>query len=131
MSALVPYLSFPGNAEEALRFYRDVFGGELELHTYAQFGRADGPGDAIAHGVLRGPVLLFAADAAGDEDAVHIVGASFSLLGTADPVVLGGWFDELAREGRVVEPLGKRPWGDGDGQVLDRYGIRWLIGHGR
>lgn len=131
MTGLVPYLFFPGNAAEALDFYRGVFGGELQLFTYEQFGRADGPGDAIAHGALSGTVELFASDAAGDADAVHIVGASFSLLGTAEPDVLTRWFDELAAEGRIIEPLEQRPWGDWDGQVIDRYGIRWLIGFQR
>ena len=129
MSGLVPYLFFPGNAAEALTFYRDVFGGELQLLTYEQFGRTDGPGDAIAHGQLSGLVDLFASDAAGDEDAVHIVGATFSLLGTADSETLQQWFAALADGGNITDPLQKRPWGDFDGQVTDRYGIRWLIGY--
>jgi PhnB protein len=128
MPGLVPYLFFPGNAAEALTFYRDVFGGELTLFTYAQFSRVDGPDDAIAHGMLTGAVQLFAADAGGDEDAVHIVGASFSLLGAAGASTLTRWFDALAEGGTVADPLQKRPWGDYDGQVVDRYGIRWLIG---
>ncbi|MGW8483309.1 VOC family protein [Microbacterium sp. NPDC055903] len=128
MSGLVPYLFFPGNAAEALHYYRGVFGGEVTLFTYAQFSRVDGPDDAVAHGGLSGPVEIFAADAGGDEDAVHIVGASFSLLGTADAATLTRWFDTLSDGGRVVDPLQKRPWGDYDGQVVDRYGIRWLIG---
>ncbi|WP_144792494.1 glyoxalase/bleomycin resistance/extradiol dioxygenase family protein [Microbacterium paludicola] len=129
MSGLVPYLSFPGNAAEALTFYRDVFGGTLELFSYEQFGRTDGPADAIAHGALSGPVQLFASDAAGDEDAVHMVGVSFSLLGAADPKTLQAWFAALAEGGVIIDPLQERPWGDTDGQVADRYGIRWLIGH--
>ncbi|MGF6822504.1 PhnB protein [Microbacterium sp. ZKA21] len=128
MPGLVPYLFFPGNAGEALTFYRDVFGGELTTFTYAQFSRVDGPDDAIAHGMLTGAVQLFAADAGPDEDAVHIVGASFSLLGAAEPAKLTRWFDALAEDGTVADPLQKRPWGDYDGQVVDRYGIRWLIG---
>ena len=129
MSGLVPYLFFPGNAAEALTFYRYVFGGGLQLLTYEQFGRTDGPGDAIAHGQLSGLVDLFASDAAGDEDAVHIVGATFSLLGTADSETLQQWFAALADGGNITDPLQKRPWGDFDGQVTDRYGIRWLIGY--
>lgn len=128
MSGLVPYLSFAGTAAEALEFYRDVFGGEVVVFTYAQFLRVDGPADAIAHGQLTGPVALFASDAGPDDDAVHIVGASFSLLGAADAVTLTRWFDALAVGGYVVDPLQRRPWGDHDGQVVDRYGIRWLIG---
>ncbi len=30
--------------------------------------------------------------------------------------------------GRVVDDLQTRPWGDSDGQVIDRYGLHWLIG---
>ncbi|WP_341973784.1 VOC family protein [Microbacterium sp. LTA6] len=128
MAGLVPYLFLPGTAAEALTFYHGIFGGELILHTYADFGRADGPGDAIAHGEIRGPVELFAADAGPDQDAAHIVGAVFSLLGTTDASALTGWFDALGEGGTVTDPLQKRPWGDYDGQVTDRYGIRWLIG---
>lgn len=129
MTGLVPYLFFPGNAKEALQFYQSVFGGELVLHTYADVQRSDGPADAIAHGMLQGTVELFASDAAGDEDSVHIVGASFALLGTAEPAVLHEWFEMLADGGTTVDPLQQRPWGDYDGQVTDRYGIRWLIGY--
>lgn len=128
MSGLVPCLYFPGNAADALGFYRDVFGGELSLFTYEQFGRTDGPGDAVAHGILSGAVELFGADAGPDADAVHIVGATFSLLGTADPATLQQWFTALAEGGQITDPLQKRAWGDWDGQVTDRYGIRWLIG---
>lgn len=131
MSGLVPYLWFPGNAREALTFYRGVFGGELSLFTYEQFSRTDGPGDAIAHGILSGAVELFGSDAGPDQDAVHIVGATFSLLGTAEPEALQRWFDRLSEDGTNVDRLQKRSWGDFDGQVTDRYGIRWLIGYQR
>lgn len=128
MTGPVPYLFFPGNAAEALAFYREIFGGDLALHSYAEFDRHDGPGDSVAHGVLSGPVRLFAADAGADEDAVHIVGATFALFDVAEAPTLTRWFDELADGGSVTEELQERPWGDYDGQVTDRYGIRWLIG---
>jgi PhnB protein len=44
-----------------LTFYGEVFGCAVQLHTFAEFNRADGPADAIAHGYLAGgPVALFA-----------------------------------------------------------------------
>jgi PhnB protein len=51
-----------------------------------------------------------------------------SLLGTAAPSDLRGWFSRLSDGGRIVDDLQKRPWGDSDGQVIDRYGVHWLIG---
>jgi len=129
VSGLSLYLWFPGTAAEALAFYRDVFDGEIEMHTFRDFGRTDGPGDAIAHGILSGPVSLFATDTAGDEPAVSMEGASVALLGTADAETLTRWFERLSVGGTVIDPLRAQPWGATDGQVVDRYGIRWLIGY--
>jgi len=125
----MPYLLFPGNAAEALDLYASVFGGEVSSWSYAEMGRHDGPGDAVAHGQLAGPVELAAADAGADDDAVQMSGMFLSLLGTADAATLTRWFDALAADGRVLDAMHERPWGGVDGTVVDRYGIRWLIGY--
>lgn len=129
MSRLIPYLHFDGSARDALTFYRDVFGGELQLHTFAEFERTDGPAESVAHGILRGPVELFAADAGAGERALELNGILFSLLGTADPGTLESWFAALAVGGTITDPLQERPWGAHDGQVRDRFGVTWLIGY--
>lgn len=62
------YVSFPGNAREALEFYHGVFGGELDIITYGeQLGRGaqfpfDPPRDAVAHGTLTGPFTFGGGD---------------------------------------------------------------------
>ena len=38
-SRLNPYISFNGNAREALEFYQSVLGGELAVNTFGEFGR--------------------------------------------------------------------------------------------
>ena len=129
MTGLTPYLHFPGSTREALEFYQGAFGGDIHLNTYAEFNRTDGPAEAIAHGMLRGPVELYAADAGPGDVPVNVQGVMFSLLGTAEPDELKAWFDALAVGGRITAPLQQRPWGDYDGIVIDRYGITWLIGY--
>ena len=129
MTGLTPYLSFPGTARQALTFYQQVFGGELVLNTLADFGRDDGPADSIAHGMLQGPVELFASDAGPDDLPLRLDGVLFSLLGTAEPATLETWFAALSDGGRDIDPLQLRAWGDHDGQVTDRFGVRWLIGY--
>ena len=130
VTAPTPYLHFSGSAREALTFYGEVFGCGVQLHTFAEFGRTDGPPDAIAHGYLsEGPVSLFAADVAGDEPAFRCEGMMLSLLGTAPPPTVRTWFSSLSEGGRVVVDLETRPWGATDGQVVDRHGLHWLIGY--
>ena len=129
MTDPTPYVHFSGTARDALIFYGGIFDCEVQLHTFAEFNRTDGPPDAIAHGYLTdGPVALFAADAAGDEPAFQCEGMMLALLGTAPPATLRRWFSGLSAGGRVVDDLQMRPWGASDGQVIDRYGLQWLIG---
>lgn len=129
MSAPTPYLHLPGTAREALTFYGEVFGCTVHLHSFEEFGRTDGPADAVAHGYLTdGPVELFASDAVGDDPAGPRDGITLALLGTAPPAVLRAWFVRLSEGGQVVDDLQRRPWGASDGQVVDRYGLRWLVG---
>ena len=40
---LNPYLSFGTDVRQAMEFYRDVFGGDLTLGTFGDFGAADAP----------------------------------------------------------------------------------------
>jgi PhnB protein len=129
MAGLTPYLHFPGTARDALTFYGDVFGCPVEFHTFAEFNRTDGPADAIAHGYLaEGPVALYGSDVSGGERPFRAEGMMLALLGTAAPSTLRTWFSRLSEGGRVVDDLQKRPWGASDGQVIDRYGLHWLIG---
>lgn len=124
-----PYIKLPGTAREALTFWGEVFGCSVQLHTYAEFSRTDGPADAVAHGCLTGgPVSIFASDVAGDETPFRCDGLVFSLLGTAAPSTLRTWFVRLADGGRIVDDLQARPWGASDGHVVDRFGLPWLIG---
>jgi PhnB protein len=129
MTGPAPYVHFPGTARDALTFYGDVFGCAVQLHTFAEFNRNDGPGHAIAHGELSGGlVTLFGADAAGDEHPLQCQGLMLALLGTADAATLRTWFARLSEGGQVVDDLQKRPWGASDGRVIDRYGLHWLVG---
>ncbi|QFG68164.1 VOC family protein [Ornithinimicrobium pratense] len=130
MTALAPYVYLPGTAREALSFYADVFGCSAQMHTVEEFGRTDGPPDLIAHGFISdGPVTLFAADATGDQSPFRCQGMMLSLLGAAPPETLREWFHNLAQGGQIVDDLQARPWGATDGQVIDPYGLHWLIGY--
>jgi PhnB protein len=126
---LNPYLMFQDQAREAMQFYRDVFGGDLETMTFADAGMsgAEVNDERIMHAQLTTPegLVLMASDA--PDGAPHEPGSAIVLsLSGDDEQRLRGCFDALADGGTVVEPLGPAPWGDVFGACDDRFGISWM-----
>ena len=54
-SRLNPYITFTGNAREAMEFYQSALGGELAMNTFADFGDTGPEGDKIMHANLETP----------------------------------------------------------------------------
>ena len=128
-SVLNPYLNFNGTARQALEFYRGVFGGNLTLSTFAEFGMTDAPdADKIMHGQLETDAgyTIMAADVPSHMEYHAPAGFSVSLSGN-DGDALHGYFEQLAAGGTVTMPLQKQVWGDEFGMCDDKFGISWLV----
>ena len=129
-SRLNPYLSFNGNAREAMEFYRSVFGGELTTSTYGEGGMEHDPSEAdkVMHSQLEAEngMVLMAGDAPSGMPWSPPSGMSISLSGD-DAAELSGYYEKLTDGGTVVEPLTTAPWGDQFGMVTDRCGILWMV----
>ena len=128
-SKLNPYLSFEGTAREAMEAYREVFGGELALSTFGEFGQAP-PGfeDKIMHGQLETPAgfTLMASDT--PPGMPHQAGSTISIsLSGDDDAELRGYWDKLCDGGQVGVPLEPQMWGAVFGMVVDRFGITWMV----
>ncbi|MFG2556093.1 VOC family protein [Streptomyces sp. NPDC048581] len=127
-SRLNPYITFAGDARQALEFYKEVFGGTLNLNTYAEFGQKDTPlADKIMHGMLETPgdFTLMAADTPTDD---HRPGNNMSVsLSGDDEAELHGYWEKLSEGASVTVPLEKQMWGDVFGMCTDRFGITWMV----
>jgi PhnB protein len=128
-SRLNPYISFDGNAREALEFYEDVFGGTLALNTFGEFGAADGlAADKIMHGQLdtaTGFTLMASDTPPGME---HSPGNTMTVsLSGDDAGELRGYWDKLSATGTVTMPLERQMWGDEFGMCIDQFGVPWMV----
>ena len=127
-------LAFPGNAKDAVTFYHEVFGGELNVMTYGDAPPMEGmpfePDPAsVAHADLTAPGLhLTAGDDPGQTPGALRTDAWSIMLGT-DTVEEGqALIDKLAADGgEVVMPYELAPWGDVYGQVRDRFDVLWHV----
>jgi PhnB protein len=132
-SVLNPYISFDGNAREAMESYRDIFGGDLTISTFGEFGQADSPiADKVMHGQLSAPNGMVLMGADNPPDTKHEPGnnIAISLSGT-DADELRGYWNRLADGGQVAVPLEKQMWGDEFGMCTDRFGIGWMLNIGQ
>jgi PhnB protein len=128
-SRLNPYVSFDNSARQAMEFDRRVFGGNLTMNTFGEFGQADSPdADKIMHSQLEtdsGFTLMASDTPAGMQrnpgDTITI-----SLSGD-DADSLRGYWEKLSDGGTVTMPLEKQMWGDEFGMCTDRFGIAWMV----
>lgn len=129
---LNPYLSFRGNAREAMTKYHGVFGGDLDLAPFSMFDMPvdDAEKEWVMHGFLKTAAghTLMGADVPSSMDLPP--NGVVALTGD-EPDVVRGWWDALAENGTIELPLKQAPWGDYFGELTDEFGIRWMVDFGK
>lgn len=129
-SRLNPYIGFKDNTKEAMEFYKTVFGGELEVHTFKEYNASQDPSedDKIMHSMLTAPngIVFMAADTPNSMEFKGMCGISMSLSGD-DEKELRGYYDKLLEGGSTPMPIAKAPWGDIFGMVIDKFGVTWMV----
>ncbi len=125
---LNPYLMFAGDARAAMEFYQGVFGGELSISTFGEYGDPDAPGaDGVMHAQLEaGELLLMASDPPPGTEPASGSAVALSLSGD-DAESLRRYWTALSAEGEVSVPLEMQAWGDEFGQCTDRFGTSWMV----
>lgn len=136
MSAPViqPYLFFNGRCEEAIQFYQQAIGAEVEM--LLRFKESPDPvpagmappgwEDKVMHASLRiGDTVLMASD--GCESGPAFAGFSLSLSVKTEAEV-DRLFAALSEGGKVTMPVGKTFWSPRFGMLVDRFGMGWMVG---
>ena len=141
------HLNFRGDARAALEFYRSVFGGELVVATYSDFGAPNDTPDAdkVVFGQVAAEngfrVMAYDVPAAGQfgtpgepstrrENGMTITQEPFfvSLRGDSASVdEVTGYWEKLADGATVVEPLASSQWAPLFGMLTDRFGVTWVV----
>ena len=131
-TAVQPYLFFGGRCEEAIEFYRNALGAEVERVARFKDSPEPQPGlpecfeSKIMHATLRiGDTMLMASDGRCEGEA-NFEGFSLSIT-VADEEEAARVFAALSKDGLVTMPLEKTFWAPKFGMLQDRFGVGWMV----
>ncbi|QEC70044.1 VOC family protein [Panacibacter ginsenosidivorans] len=129
MASLNPYLTFSGNCREAMNFYKECLGGELELMPVGETPVASQMPphmkDAILHSVLKvGDFEIMATDMT-PEALVQGNDMHLCLICKSD-VEINSLFAKLSAGGKVKQPLSPMFFGL-IGTLVDKFGKSWIL----
>ncbi len=130
MTNLYPYLSFDGNAEEALNLYKEIFNGKIEMimrFQDAPFPTDESDKNKIMHArLVFDNNLIIVADRMRKNDDTKILNVQL-MLHLKDEEKTEIIFSKLSTDGIVVMPLSIQFWGNKYGIVKDKFGIDWML----
>lgn len=127
-----PYLSFNGNAEEALNFYLNAFNGTIgEVFRYGEYNAMESPieyKDKIIHSDLdlNGCSISLA-------DALPGTATDFGMLGHSITVYcdseqqLKEIYSKLSIGGDIKCELCQPPYAKLYAEVVDKFGVLWAL----
>jgi PhnB protein len=131
---LQPYIFFYGRCEEALEFYKNTIGGTYELQRMdeappemAEHVPA-GQDNRVMHASFTGSGISFLASDGRETKTIDPDAGNISLaLNAADRATGERIFKALSQGGKVSMPLEGAFWGGRFGDVVDRFGVEWMI----
>lgn len=129
-----PYLFFNGRADDAIAFYRDALGAEVQMLLRHKESPeppppgllAPGWGEKIMHATLKiGDGILHCSDGCGADSPSF---ASFGLSAPAkDAAEAERIFAAVSDGGEVRMPLCETFFATRFGMVVDRFGVLWMV----
>lgn len=132
MHAIVPYMTFNGNAKEALAFYAKAFDGKILFQqTFGESPMDSRPDykDKIMHASFQaGDLTFMVSDCMPGQPVAG--GTNTSLSMNFDNVEsIDKTFAALSEGATITMPLQDTFWGAKFGMLVDKYGINWMFNH--
>ena len=125
------HLNFRGEARSALELYRDVFGGDLTVVTYADMGNGDDPAtaDHVVWGQVESPdgFRVMAYDVYRHLEWHRGANPFFVSVRGSDTDELRRYWDGLSEGATITQPLAPSAWAPLYGMLTDRFGVTWVI----
>ncbi|HEX8806306.1 MAG TPA: VOC family protein [Candidatus Aquilonibacter sp.] len=129
---LEPYIFFHGTCEDALNFYAKCFNGKIEGMTRMSEAPPEHLPDPswankIMHATFIAGDLKFMASDGRPGTPPHGEDEIALSIATEDATEGERVFSALSQGGTVEMPLQEAFWGGRFGQIVDKFGIQWMV----
>jgi PhnB protein len=131
------YLHFMGNTEEAMNFYKALFGGEFE--SFIRYSDVAGGEKMLTHDQqkimhaslpIAGDQMIMATDTLESMGRNVVFGNNYHIcLEAESEAEVDKIFTALSAGGTVEAPLNKTFWGAYFGMCQDKFGIQWMVNY--
>jgi len=129
-----PYLFFAGTCQQAMDFYCDTLGAEVQFKmTFAEAPQPSAGADCPAappNGIMHANLLIGSSQVmmSDDPSAEQNAHSGYALsIVSEDLEQAKAWFDGLSAGGSVRMPWGETFWAQGFGMLTDRFGVPWMV----
>ena len=130
MTQINAYINFNGQCREAMNFYQQCLGGELNLQKISESPMAaQMPSKKVGH-ILHGTlisntIVIMASDMCHNN---FIQGNNVNLcLQCSSTEEIEDFFNNLSEAGTIRTPLHQTFWGATYGEFTDRFGVNWIL----
>ena len=125
-------IHFPGNCDEAISFYKEVLGAEVEAIAYFKDAPQHSDMDALSlppNFVMHSMISIHGSKVSmTDGVETKPTGDNFTFFITEDTVdKVTALYAKLSEGGKVVEALAPVFWASMYGIVEDKFGINWQV----
>jgi len=131
INMLITTISFQGNCDEAITFYKETLGAVVKEVAYLRDAPPNSGMDESLppNFVMHSELLIYGTQIImTDGGTAPIAGDYFTLMLSLDSVEeVTSVFNKLADGGQVVEALAPQFWATLCGNIQDRFGIHWHI----
>ncbi|HEY4325552.1 MAG TPA: VOC family protein [Mucilaginibacter sp.] len=134
MSQINPYVGFNGRCREAMTFYKECLGGELEIQPVEGSPMEAHCPPALKHQILHSAltknseILLMATDMVGPGGYINGNSLALSMSCTSEDEI-NRLYLAFTAEGQILDPLKLQFWGALFATVTDKFGIRWMLNY--
>ena len=128
-----PYLYFGGKSEEAIEFYKDAIGAQVEMLMRFKDMPADqksmmppGSDNKVMHACIKvgeSPIFVSDGDCGGTPKFAGVT-LTINASGDAEAEKL---FSALGKGGQVQMPLAETFFATRFGMVADKFGMSWMV----